>query len=87
MLRLENVLPVSGDWYCNKKGSGEIPRVATQGENGPGRAVYLRGNVINYQREFGECETYLSLSAQTVQIMGGGLVCFLPRVLYLMVTK
>lgn len=52
-VRLKNVIflmacciPVSGDWYCNKKGSSKIPCLATQGENGLGRVGYLRENVI-----------------------------------------
>jgi hypothetical protein len=37
--------PVSGDWYCNKKGSSKIPCLATQGENGLGGIGYLREDV------------------------------------------
>jgi hypothetical protein len=37
--------PVSGDWYCNKKGSSKIPHLATQGENGLGGIGYLSEDV------------------------------------------
>jgi hypothetical protein len=37
--------PVSGDWYCDEKGSCKIPCLATPGENGLGGIGYLRQDV------------------------------------------
>jgi hypothetical protein len=77
-------IPVSGDWYCNKKGSSKISRLATQRENGLGRIDYLRENVIARESLV---SVNLSFIIFTDCANVGKVVSVFPDVIYLMTLK
>jgi hypothetical protein len=66
--------PISGDWYCNKKGSSKIPHLATQGENGLGGIGYLRQDVT--ARESVVTVKLILHFLHKLSKYGGGCVCF-----------
>jgi hypothetical protein len=71
-------IPVSGDWYCNKKGSSKIPCLATQGENGLGGIGCLRGDITAWKAMVSESSIICTNFPNT-----GEVVPVFPDVIYL----